>query len=49
MKHWREFILAVCYEIDGQSLVEDFILAVGNRCLITDVCLTTSGHGQVCD
>ena len=27
----------------------DFILAVGHRCLITDICLTISGHGGVCD
>ena len=49
IKHWQEFILAVCLEIDGQSVFADFILAIGYHCLITDICLTISGHGGVCD
>ena len=29
MKHWQEFSLVVCYEIDGKGILVDFILMVG--------------------
>ncbi len=51
MKHWREFIWRFSKELMDKSILADFILVFGHRCLITmsNTCLTISGHGEVCD
>ncbi len=48
-KHLRECILAASCEIDGKRKLADFILAVGHRCLITDIRFTIRGHREVLD
>ena len=49
MKHRLEFIWRFSKELTDKVQLADFILAVGHRCLITDIFLAISGHGGVCD